>query len=674
MKESNNKSIAIYGLGTETERYLNNIEKDITVVGLLDGYREEGEIYGYPIIPLCSLVEKKVESIIVVARPGSCKAITKKIGSFCRDNNISLFDVRGKNLLETQNISYSFENIKGYTKEELLNKAYQADVISFDLFDTLITRKVYSYSDIWELMEKQLHQKCINISNFTNLRLFAEKELSKSNSPSLEEIYDYVLEQSHNQSITSDELANLEYSLDCYLLIPRNDMISIYEWAFDQGKKIVITTDSYYSYSQIEKILNILGIKEPDSLFVSSEYKTLKNQELFEVVKKNYSQRELLHIGDDEYADIDIANSHGLKSFRIYSGKHLYDELGGIGLEDSISSLPDRIKLGLFISSIFNSPFVFESIDDKVLVKTSYELGYLFFAPMISDFIIWINNQLKEKRLKQILFCARDGYLPNKMFKEISTDIKSVYFLSSRTAAIRAGIENEEDIEYVDSMKYSGDDKEKNEIRYGLGAESGDDAVFKKRIIEKALSQKKNYLRYINSENIEDTNMGLFDFVAKGTSQFYLQKLFTGHLKGFYFLQLEPEYMANKGLDIVSFYTDEEKENSAIYENYYILETILTAPFPQLNEFDDYGNPVYSKETRSRKDIECFEEVQRGILDYFYDYISIVTEEERQINKKFDERILSMINKVKILDENFMSLKVEDPFFGRTTDISDLIG
>jgi hypothetical protein len=168
--------------------------------------------------------------------------------------------------------------------------------------------------------------------------------------------------------------------------------------------------------------------------------------------------------------------------------------------------------------------------------------------------------------------------------------------------------------------------------------------------------------------------MGLFDFVAKGTSQFYLQKLFTGHLKGFYFLQLEPEYMANKGLDIVSFYTDEEKENSAIYENYYILETILTAPFPQLNEFDDYGNPVYSKETRSRKDIECFEEVQRGILDYFYDYISIVTEEERQINKKLDERILSMINKVKILDENFMSLKVEDPFFGRTTDISDLIG
>ncbi len=55
----------------------------------------------------------------------------------------------------------------------------------------------------------------------------------------------------------------------------------------------------------------------------------------------------------------------------------------------------------------------------------------------------------------------------------------------------------------------------------------------------------------------------------------YLQKLFAQHIKGFYFLQLEPEFMADKGLDIEPFYSDEEKNSSAIFDNYYILETIL---------------------------------------------------------------------------------------------------
>ncbi len=41
----------------------------------------------------------------------------------------------------------------------------------------------------------------------------------------------------------------------------------------------------------------------------------------------------------------------------------------------------------------------------------------------------------------------------------------------------------------------------------------------------------------------------MFDFVAKGTTQMYLQRLFPQHMKGFYFLQLEPEFMAEKGLD-----------------------------------------------------------------------------------------------------------------------------
>ena len=78
--------------------------------------------------------------------------------------------------------------------------------------------------------------------------------------------------------------------------------------------------------------------------------------------------------------------------------------------------------------------------------------------------------------------------------------------------------------------------------------------------------------------------------------------------------------------------------------------------------------------TRSRKDIECFEEMQKGIVMYFEDYTALLPENARDINKGLDEKILSLINKVDINVKDFLNLKVEDTFFGRMTDMKDIVG
>ena len=41
-------NIALYGLGTETERFL-AANPDVKIVGLLDGFRTDGKMFGYPI-------------------------------------------------------------------------------------------------------------------------------------------------------------------------------------------------------------------------------------------------------------------------------------------------------------------------------------------------------------------------------------------------------------------------------------------------------------------------------------------------------------------------------------------------------------------------------------------------------------------------------------------------
>lgn len=52
-KQYSNKKIALYGLGSETERVLREFGDSFDIAGLLDSFRESGEmIYGKPVIAL----------------------------------------------------------------------------------------------------------------------------------------------------------------------------------------------------------------------------------------------------------------------------------------------------------------------------------------------------------------------------------------------------------------------------------------------------------------------------------------------------------------------------------------------------------------------------------------------------------------------------------------------
>ena len=176
---------AIYGLSTETEKELSGLEEKFQIIGLLDGFRTDGELYGQPIIPFGRAVEEGVEKIIVVARPGSCKAIAKRIGDACKERGIALFDIRGKDLLAGERVVYDFSGMKGYRYAELLEQIKKAGTVSFDLFDTLVTRRVLSPDDVAELVSARMSQRGMVSVDFANRRIAAEKRISQSCAPTL---------------------------------------------------------------------------------------------------------------------------------------------------------------------------------------------------------------------------------------------------------------------------------------------------------------------------------------------------------------------------------------------------------------------------------------------------------------------------------------------------------
>ena len=678
-----NKKLLIYGLSTETERVLNEWNGKYNVIGLLDGFKTSGQQFGYPILDINDVVKLENIIIIVVARPGSCKAIAKRIGDLCRENNVELFDIRGKDLLADTRVVYDFTAAQGYTRQDLLSAIENAKVVSFDLFDTLAIRNISSFEGVLKLVDARFREKGINIPNFVNKRLKTEKELSFDNAPKLGEIYSEVMKDVGEFGFSADELAGIEFEVDKNLIEERRDVVDLLNELVKKNKLIYITSDSYYTKEQISQILERIGVASVTDVLISCEYGTSKTGNLFEELKAVSGEADILHVGDDIVADIESAKRHGINTFQIYSAAELLELVGGLKLSETENSLSDQIKVGMFVANLFNSPFQFEDDEKRIHAEDAKDVGYLFCAPMIMDFTKWFEEESKDAGNTNRWLCARDGYLLKRLYEIMFPSQKAEYFYTSRISAIRAGVESIDDIEYVDGMKFSGECKENLKIRFGISAEvldtadidNGQEGLLKysKAILDNSKRKKENNLKYIEKLDVQYGSISFFDFVAKGTSQMYIQRLTQNPIKGLYFLQLEPEFMKDKNLDIKPFYTEMERDSSAIFDNYYILETLLTSPEASVDEFDGEGNPVFAKETRTDKDIACFMRAQDGIIEYVKKYISICPVSESSINKKLDEIFLTLVHNVEIRDKDFLSLTVEDPFFNRMTDITDVL-
>ena len=677
------KNIYIYGLSTETERVLAEWNGKYNVIGLLDGFKTSGTQYGYPIVDINDVVQEENVIIIVVARPGSCKAIAKRIGDLCRENNVDLLDIRGKDLLADTRVVYDFTAAQGYTRQDLLSAIENVKVVSFDLFDTLAIRNISSFESVLKLVDARFREQGVNIPDFVTKRLKAEKMLSFNNAPRLVEIYSKVLKDSDGVSFSANELASIEFEVDKNLIEARRDVVDLLNNLVKQNKQVYITSDSYYAKEQISQILKRIDVASVTDVLVSCEYGTSKTGTLFEKLKDVSGEVDILHVGDDIVADIESAKRHGINAFQIYSAAELLELVGGLKLSENEHSLSDQIKVGMFVANLFNSPFQFEDDEKRIHAEDAKDVGYLFCAPMIMDFTKWFEEESKEAGNTNRWLCARDGYLLKRLYEFMYPSQKAEYFYTSRISAIRAGVESIADIEYVDGMKFSGECEENLKVRFGISADvldtadidNGQEGLLKysKAILDNLKSKKENNLKYIDKLDVEDGSISLFDFVAKGTCQMYIQRLTKNPIKGLYFLQLEPEFMKDKNLDIKPFYTDMECDSSAIFDNYYILETLLTSPEASVDEFDEEGNPVFAKETRTDKDIACFMRAQDGIIEYVKKYISICPVSESSINKKLDEIFLTLVHNVEIRDKDFLSLTVEDPFFNRMTDITDVL-
>lgn len=242
---------------------------------------------------------------------------------------------------------------KNYSRAALVAEIEKHDTISFDIFDTLVMRKVYYNKDVFRLMALQL-DPAWGI-DFFSVRTEAEQVLSRETYPYIEEIYDYISRKCPCLQGKEAELITMEIRLETELILPRRDVVELFELAKRLQKRVYIVSDMYMHHDTLAAILEKNGITGYDKLLVSSEYNSSKPQQLFAHYLKEIPQGSCLHIGDSWACDIIPSGKLGIDSFRLKMSTEIYEYE-----ENTIppQELQARSRVAEYVAEKYNSPFI----------------------------------------------------------------------------------------------------------------------------------------------------------------------------------------------------------------------------------------------------------------------------------------------------------------------------
>ena len=156
--------------------------------------------------------------------------------------------------------------------EKEIKRGKSFDLISFDIFDTLVQRDVFIPADIFTLAGEKVLKSEKEAHLFKERRVKAEIEARKesySGEVVLKDIYrNLFVYYGINAGILKEQELKEEFD-HCH---PRAQWCLLLKNFHELGKKIVLISDMYLTSAEIKYILDNCGIRNYDGLFVSNEY------------------------------------------------------------------------------------------------------------------------------------------------------------------------------------------------------------------------------------------------------------------------------------------------------------------------------------------------------------------------------------------------------------------
>ena len=518
------------------------------------------------------------------------------------------------------------------------------DAVSFDLFDTLIQRCVPAPEDIFLLCKDKLKEAGIPSERFVERRRGVQRERPLC---TLTEYYEDLRPLMGWSAEQAKHAEKLETELERSLLRIRGQGFELFRYAVERGKRVFITSDMYLPASVLCPWLCDLGIVGYERLFVSCDCRTDKRGRLFSLLRDACGETcRVLHIGDQPAAD-GLCRKAGID----FEALPLRWQSGAAGIwkrcMESAKNFSDRGLLGLTLAHLDTE----SDADTRHAALEQY--GAAVIGPILLGYVSWLAEKLRNTDVDALLFFARDGWLPQKLYEFFRAHFHelppSLYFYTSRHAAQLLCASRPERLnEVLLQSRTAGLTGPEILTRvYGLASEcvseieneTPENCVLRHltKIREKEREIRAGTLRYAESLGLSGMKRcAVSDFFSSGTTQSCLQTVLTPKLQGFYAGNYKTS--TAEGCSIEYYF---HGRNDTLFRNYMELEGIFTSPEASTDHIDATGQIVFSPEHRSEEmmaDAAC---VQQSALAFVQEYLRLFGFPDRGIASELIEEIFA---------------------------------
>ncbi len=288
--------------------------------------------------------------------------------------------------------------------KKLAERLAEYDVISFDVFDTLLLRPFACPTDLFFLIGEKLHYL-----DFERIRREIEwrarqkaKEKKGSYEITLSEIYAELEEQA---GIPAKLGMKLEIETELSMCFGNPYMLELFRQLAKYQKKIICTSDMYLPTEVIQAMVEKCGFTGISEYFISCEYGASKGDgSLYKIVREGLGrEKTFFHIGDNPVSDVESAVRNGFTA-------ELYRNV-------NIAGMPYRAEdMSIITGSMYRGVVNAHIHNGLAAYSKEYELGYIYGGIFVLGYCQWIHEYVRTQEIDKVLFLSRDGDILQQVY------------------------------------------------------------------------------------------------------------------------------------------------------------------------------------------------------------------------------------------------------------------
>lgn len=313
------------------------------------------------------------------------------------------------------------------------------DLLSLDIFDTVVTRRVPRPTDVFFLVAQRLREQgwlheSSSAASFVKERMRAEERArggAASHEVTLAQIY-AEFPRGYFRDVTPEAVMAVEIEREGELIQVNPDMREVIRIAKAAGLQTAFVSDTYFDSDQIRRLIGL----EVNFLVLSCEAGLSKCRGLHRVLieRSGVVPPRILHVGDDRVADIDGPGEFQIERYWFRRLPDAFATLPDLELPGTLSRRAPYLRRDDAGLAALRSRAMFCTTDP-------YERwGAGVLGPVVAGFGDWVASRCAALEAGPVLCLMREGRVFKQVLDALGTGLATRELFVSRYVARKASI------------------------------------------------------------------------------------------------------------------------------------------------------------------------------------------------------------------------------------------